>query len=272
MTLVLGIDAAWTVRNPSGIALVSTETVPPKLVRASPSFEDFVAGTTSDAWCGKHEFRASLTEVIRMAERIGTGPVSVMAVDMPIARSQVRRRRASDNMISRTFGRYDCSTYTPSEQRPGKVSDDFVTEAEVAGFSLQTTTVREGERALLEVYPHVALLSLFRGSDGTLPQKLKYKLAKRSKHWRDLDREGRLSALLEVWRSIIRRLRTQIDFTLELDCYGQPMCRWKAWEDVIDAIVCCWVGLKWLRGQAAPYGDNESAIWFPVDAPTRKGA
>jgi predicted RNase H-like nuclease len=106
MSLVLGIDAAWTAKNPSGIALVSTETDPPKLIRASPSFEDFMLGTKPDAWCGKHEPQASLSEVLSKAAEIAGGAVTVIAVDMPVAHDQVRGRRECDNAISREFWRY----------------------------------------------------------------------------------------------------------------------------------------------------------------------
>jgi hypothetical protein len=51
---------------------------------------------------------------------------------------------------------------------------------------------------------------------------------------------------------------------LEIDCAGKTLRCWKAWEDVIDAIVCCWVGLEWLADAAEPYGDEDAAIWVPV--------
>ena len=37
-------------------------------------------------------------------------------------------------------------------------------------------------------------------------------------------------------------------------------------EDAIDALICCWVGLRWLKGAAEPYGDVNSAIWVPLPA------
>jgi predicted RNase H-like nuclease len=44
--------------------------------------------------------------------------------------------------------------------------------------------------------------------------------------------------------------------------------RLKAREDVIDAIVCAWVGTCALGGQIQlPYGDPTSAIWIPKSAP-----
>lgn len=38
----------------------------------------------------------------------------------------------------------------------------------------------------------------------------------------------------------------------------------KAFEDMLDAVVCCWVAICALEGRAAAFGDHASAIWVPV--------
>ncbi|PZO06560.1 MAG: hypothetical protein DCF28_01595, partial [Alphaproteobacteria bacterium] len=38
----------------------------------------------------------------------------------------------------------------------------------------------------------------------------------------------------------------------------------KAFEDMLDAVICAWVGVQTLKGKALPYGDEQSAIWIPV--------
>lgn len=47
---------------------------------------------------------------------------------------------------------------------------------------------------------------------------------------------------------------------LELDASGVDV---KAYEDALDAVVCAWVGVCALEGRAAPFGNEESAIWIP---------
>ena len=37
----------------------------------------------------------------------------------------------------------------------------------------------------------------------------------------------------------------------------------KRYEDAIDALICGWVGICYLKGQAIPYGDQHAAIWVP---------
>lgn len=261
MSLVLGIDAAWSVQNPSGVALVSAETNP-RLIRAAPSFEDFFLGTASDAWCGKHEFRASLSDILNKASEIGGGEVTVISVDMPLALEPILARRCCDTVVSKTFGARGCATHSPTAQRPGKVSSAFVSDAMTAGFTLRTRSPDPGDgRALLEVYPHVALLELCR-ADFRLP----YKLSTRHKNFRDLDASGRLEAVREEWNKILVCLQRRIDLHLEIDCAGKSLRHWKAWEDAIDAVVCCWVGLEWLAGRALAYGNDDAAIWAPKGA------
>jgi predicted RNase H-like nuclease len=37
----------------------------------------------------------------------------------------------------------------------------------------------------------------------------------------------------------------------------------KRYEDSLDILVCAWVGAKYLKGEALPYGDDTAAIWVP---------
>ena len=38
----------------------------------------------------------------------------------------------------------------------------------------------------------------------------------------------------------------------------------KRYEDTIDALICAWVGMKYLDGKAHAYGDETAAIWVPT--------
>lgn len=259
MAHILGIDAAWTATNPSGIALVSTDTDPPRLLRASPSFEDFVLGTAPEAWCGKHNLRASLRDVLTAASDLGGESIDVVAVDMPLGLKPVRGRRPCDHLVSSAFGGRGCATHTPTVQRPGVVSDAFLRDAAEAGFELATTVSQRPRCALLEVYPHAALLELC-----DLEYRAPYKLARRHRYWPDKTANDRLQEIRLSWDIILHFLRQRLAFDLTIDCEGRNLKYWKAWEDVIDAIVCCWVGLEWLNGRARPYGDDQAAIWVPI--------
>jgi predicted RNase H-like nuclease len=259
MRPVLGIDAAWTDKNPSGVALVGTGGAGRKLIRVAPSFEDFVLGATPQVWGHRHDFRASLADVLGTAEKIANGAVSVIAVDMPVGREPVRRRRLCDQMISSRFGARGCATHTPTETRPGGVSDRFLREAQEAAFTLVTTPQQEPRRALLEVYPHVALLALCNAE-----RRLPYKLSRRAKNFGQIDDpKARLEAVRNEWNRILARLKREIDIDLDVGGNIATLGGWKAWEDVIDAIVCAWVGLEWAAGRTTAFGDELAAIWVP---------
>jgi predicted RNase H-like nuclease len=72
---------------------------------------------------------------------------------------------------------------------------------------------------------------------------------------------------MDEWEKILACLRSRIDVDLKIDRTVKAS-RAKAWEDVIDAIICCWVGLEWLADRAEPYGDEDAAIWVPMAQPT----
>ena len=223
MAHVLGIDAAWTTKNPSGVAFVSTDGRP-KLICAAPSFEDFILGHKPRAWGGNHDFRVSLGDVLAKAKEIRGGAVTVIAVDMPLGHEPVRARRSCDSAISRAFGARGCATHSPTEQRPGKVSDALCREAKAAGFVLKTICSDQDGPALLEVYPHVALLELC-GADFRLP----YKLSTRRKNFPDCDPGRRLEAVRREWDKILGSLKREIDISLDIEDGISTLREWKAW-------------------------------------------
>jgi predicted RNase H-like nuclease len=42
-----------------------------------------------------------------------------------------------------------------------------------------------------------------------------------------------------------------------------PVSGLKRYEDSLDALVCAWVGAKYLEGETVAYGDHTAAIWIP---------
>ena len=43
-----------------------------------------------------------------------------------------------------------------------------------------------------------------------------------------------------------------------------PSSRRKGVEDTLDALICAWAGVEFLRGRAEPFGDADAAIWIPL--------
>lgn len=117
-------------------------------------------------------------------------------------------------------------------------------------------------RAVLEVYPHPALID-FAAADRRLP----YKQSKIRKYWPDEKPAARRANLMRTWSDIVELLDAQIrgvKEALPLPSLGARGYELKAFEDTLDAVVCAWVGSCVMDGRARAFGDELSAIWVPV--------
>ncbi|HET8541006.1 MAG TPA: DUF429 domain-containing protein [Anaeromyxobacter sp.] len=267
---VLGIDAAWTAGQPSGVALVVERGGGWACAGVAPCYAEFLrlaeAGGADWAAPAIAGGEADSALLLAAAARIAPGvDVVVVAVDMPLARGPVVCRREADDAIARTFGARGCGTHSPTERRPGPIADRLHRSFARRGFALATAAARGG-RSLVEVFPHTALLALL-GSAYRVP----YKAARAGRYWPDASPLERRERLLREWRRILRALRSRIDgIDLPLPRAAPPHGRMKRYEDALDALLCAWVGIEFLEGRALPYGDPDAAVWTP-GAPTRGG-
>lgn len=228
MSLVLGLDAAWTPNGSSGMALVDTDHEPP------------------------------LAELLNAAEELAEKPVDVIVVDMPLSHSPIIGRRTADRAISQAFGGRGCSTHSPSGERPGRISDTLRDTADQLGYRLMTTSIEPSSKALIETYPHPAILHLT-----CADYRILYEVDKRGRYWPALTPVQRRATIARELSYIPEHLdKVLADVDLDIDVTA-PVRRLKAVEDVIDALVCCWVGVRWLEGAADAFGDDEVAIWMP---------
>src|SRR3954451_4393033 len=111
---VLGIDAAWTEKHPSGVALVEeTAAGPWRLVRVEASYEHFLAGA-SGARGKPAGSRPDPQALLDTCEHLlGGRKPDLVAVDMPLSLDRIDGRRVSDNCISRVYGARKAGTHTP---------------------------------------------------------------------------------------------------------------------------------------------------------------
>jgi predicted RNase H-like nuclease len=260
MHVVLGIDAAWTVTQPSGVAVAAQDGAGWALVAAASSYGAFDAAAAGRATPLRPAGTAPDAAALLAAARSLCGaPVSLAALDLPLAHTPITGRRACDDAVSRAFARRKCSTYPPSATRPGPVSDTLRAGFAGAGYALCTTgLILPG---IMEVYPHPALLVLCGAAE-----RLPYKAAKTRIYWPALDRTERRAQLLLQWAAIVQRLEQDIGGIARTlpppppDARGAAL---KAYEDALDAVICAWVAIRALQGRARPYGDDRAAIWIP---------
>lgn len=236
----IGLDLAWSPRNPSGLAAAELEDGRWRLLGASA---DLVSN------------REILAAVGRIAGRAPT----VLAIDAPLVVPHRVRGRDGDRRITSVFGLHDAGVYPATQrtirryggQRIWKLRDALVAD----GF-VHDSHIPRGRpgRFLFETYPHAAAVALFR-----LPKVLKYKV-----------RKGRsLAERRDAFREYERLLVGLKDFDPALDGVeghldnGLSIARGRAlkdYEDRLDAILCAYVAAyywTWGTARCAVFGNLE---------------
>lgn len=266
MIAVLGIDAAWTSIEPSGVALAVGEGSEWRIRCVAPSYEAFIACASghqlnwqSDSIDGS---APDVNRLLSAARSMAGIDPTLVAVDMPLSDAPISARRHADRAISQTFGKYGCSTHTPSASRPGPLGSGLMTDLRAAGYPLisgkETASLKQGT---IEVYPHPALLILL-GRDYRVP----YKVNKSGKYWKGASVAERIDCLLKELFQIENGLRLafgDIPFSMPSSTDVRSLRFLKRYEDALDAMVCAWVGRMFIEGNATAYGDDTSAIWVP---------
>jgi predicted RNase H-like nuclease len=253
---VLGIDAAWTLNQPSGVAVVRGEPNHWELVEVASSYLEFC----TKAGCQlADQHSIAPADVLSAGSKLCGRSIDIVAVDMPLSRSPIVGRRPADSKVSVAYGAKKCGTHSPSATRPGSLSEALTDALARAGFPLLT---EKGEPpGLIEVYPHPALIELAGAAE-----RLPYKYSKVRRYWPSSSSSERRNWLYQQWTDITALLERHIT-GVEAALKGLPenasALRMKAYEDMLDAIVCAWVGTCFLEGKAIAFGDADSAIWIP---------
>ena len=266
MLAILGIDAAWTLTQPSGVALVAKHSTGWRLTAAESSYQNFLARTDRSFLVEERPSGSppDASALLASAAMLSGGAIDLVAVDMPLARSPIVERRYSDNEVSRAYGGRKCGIHSPSAKRPGRISDDLNQGFKREGYPLRTVAFQTP--GLIEVYPHPALVEL-----ADAKERLPYKASKAGAYWPKLKPSERRACLYQQWDKIVDLLEGKIAGVaaalprLGVDASGVEL---KAYEDTLDAIVCAWVGICALEGRARPFGNENSAIWIPSPGAT----
>ena len=267
--LVLGIDAAWTAHQPSGIALVRRQGESWRCVALAPSYTSFIALATGIPvdWSARAQgSQPQMPALLRAAEQLGAGRVDLIAFDMPLSTQPIGHRRQADRAISRIFGNRGCAVHSPTAQRPGAIADGIRHDLEDCGYGLQTVAAQPGPGGLIEVYPHVALLALLESK-----YRVPYKVSRSLQYWRKEqlsvnERIGRLLAEFGRIRDGLAQQIQHINLPLPQSTEVQSLSALKPLEDCLDALVCAWVAIEHLQGRTRGLGDASAAIWCPTAA------
>lgn len=263
---VLGIDAAWTAHQPSGIALVQRTTTGWSCLAVTPSYEAFIAQASGQPWDPQQKATGSRPDpaaLLQASRQLAGAAVSCVSVDMPLATTPITSRRAADTAISSRFGPRGCAVHSPSAERPGVIADQLRADFTALGYPLYTNSSEQTGASLIECYPHVALLALLK-RDYRLP----YKVSRSGQYWKaeKLTRRERIGRLLEQFQAIKAGLDAHISgipaFIPE-PSEVTTLSSLKPVEDMLDGLICAWIGIEHLEGRTVGLGDHTAAIWVP---------
>ncbi len=160
--------------------------------------------------------------------------------------------------MSRAYGARKCGTHTPNASRSGVLSGDLKAGLKHAGYPLQTTSI--SPPGLIEVYPHPALLELAQRQNVSATKPAKFAATGRA------DAATRKNSLFREWGRIVKLLDCQIAGVANALPPLPPNARGaeiKAFEDMLDAVVCAWSGFVRCTARET-FCDGCSAIWIPT--------
>ena len=263
---VLGIDSAWTVHQPSGIALVQNTATGWSCLTVAPSYAAFIGQASGQPWGPEQKAtgsRPNPAALLKASKQLAGAEVNCVSVDMPLATTPITSRRAADTAISSRYWRRGCAVHSPSAERPGSIADQLRADFAALGVPLHTSGSDLTEPALIECYPHVALLALLK-RDYRVP----YKVSRSGQYWKaeQLSRSERIERLLEQFQAIKAGLDEHIsdipDF-IPAPSEVTTLASLKPVEDMLDGLICAWIGIEHIEGRTVGLGDHTAAIWVP---------
>jgi predicted RNase H-like nuclease len=148
------------------------------------------------------DIRPDVSELLTAAAAMSGCPVSLVALDIPLALSPIVGRRVCDDEISRAYGGRKCGTHSPTALRPAAISDRLRDDFARQGYPLLTRV--PASRGIIEVYPHPALIELSGAAE-----RLPYKSRSRGATGRARASERR-RLLLAQWGEIVSLLDREV--------------------------------------------------------------
>ena len=248
------------------MARVQRKAEPWQCLALAPSYDRFLAIAAGEAWDQSRKVQGSEPDpaaLLKACHQLAGQPVDCVSVDMPLATTPITSRRAADTAISSRFGPRGCAVHSPSAERPGAIVDQLLADFTALGYPLHTNGSDQAAPSLIECYPHVALLVLLK-RDYRVP----YKVSCSGQYWKaeQLSRRERIERLLDQFGAIKAGLDAHIsgipDFIPE-PSEGTTLASLKPVKDMLDGLICAWIGIEHLEGRTVGLGDHTAAIWVP---------
>lgn len=224
----VGIDLAWSERNPSGVAVIDADGT---LIRA-----------TAD--------QRTNEEIVDYA-KLANPEYAIVTIDAPLIVKNLDGQRPVERQLTQLFGNYDAGPHSASLKNPafqaaGRIQS-LVRLLEGLGFQQQPTPRKqEPQRVFVEVFPSPAQVILFpcmMHSGHTHCRPPRYK-DKPGRTWVETQCEW------EMYRARLLSLRAkepplkfspEVKETLNLDSEECTRGRYKQFDDLLDGIFCAYL-------------------------------
>ena len=234
----IGVDLAWSNRNPSGVAVVH--------------------GDQYGLWL---EWTESITGVQEITARLQPLPGDwMMAVDAPLVVPNRDGTRPCDRELSRRYGRYHAGCHPANRRKLGAIAPAERLVRQLASTGVERLHEPPHRRRIdgrwaFEVYPHPAMIELFH-----LDRIVKYK--------RGLVTERR-SGLMRLLK-LLRQHLPQLDPPLRLNAVSEALFgtdpadlrgrALKCFEDCLDAVFCAYLAAHcWAWGSERNFAIGDSS-------------
>lgn len=229
--MYVGLDLAWSPRNPSGVAALVEERRGLAVAACELAGDD----------------DAIVAFVARHA-----APEMVVMVDAPLRVPNLTGMRECDRETHRRFGRFQAGAYPANRRTMGRYLDGVIRGEALLG-RLAALGVREAPlaeagvgRSVYECYPHPAQVVLF-----GLDRVLKYK--KKAQPWAEARRE--LARLLAAMTALERPRLLLPPALARTLAPGRAVGRaYKAREDRLDGLFCAYLAALAPRGRLEMLG------------------
>ena len=223
----IGLDLAWSARNPSGVAVLEGAVLEGGRRGAALTFSGLLGG---DA------------EILNFVDHHASGPC-LIAIDAPLSVPNSTGRRPAEAELAAVFGRFQAGAHPANRTLLGRYNGGVLRGEWLRG-ALAERGIRDDPhhladpqtRAMLEVYPHSAMVALF-----GLKRTLKYKQKGQGRQaldaaWAEYHRHLASLAAAEPPLSGLATLLAADPSTLK----GWGL---KNHEDEADAVMCAYVAL-----------------------------
>jgi predicted RNase H-like nuclease len=222
----VGIDLAWSERNPSGVAVVDAGGI--------------VQKASAALWTNE--------EIIRYAE-LGSAEGAIVTIDAPLTVTNLTGQRPVEKELTSIFGLYDAAPHSanlsnPNFQKSGRIQQ-LARQLVDLGFSQTAAASKQTtQRVFLEVFPAPSLVMLFpchlhTGHHHCRPPRYKYKSRRPEFHSDWEIYRARLRSL--EWRKPTLRFAADVRKQVSVDITEFKGVKYKAFDDLLDGIFCAYL-------------------------------